>query len=428
MTNSQKVVMLRWWSGWWFWCVVGIMSAQSQYNPLSVELARAISRDLFELNAQPFVKPLVEIANATSNARFTATAWVGDDRWYVRFGIQAMLGFVRGDQKMYIPQLPYDSALNVLPYLQLTPQVAIRDTVGLLRHLLRYILYQGLYVDSTIVVPAQAPTVVGYDQVRLVIPRTYLEQKVRAFYPLVQQFYPEFDTALVASVVQTMPTEFPLPTGADISAIFAAVPQLALGGLWGTELLLRFVPPIEFDTAVGKFAFWGMALKHQISRYFRLPFDVAVQGAYQRTSLENTVGVTNARLEANADIWNLSVQASRRWEKWQLFTALALEHLNVNGTYTYVLPRSLQAQLKLIRWVDQNGDGIPQDDEWIPDPPDYPGDTKPQRTAIIAKDTGIKWIVGVAIDLHPVQLAVDLNVGKFTLFTFGISYQFRQPP
>ncbi len=426
MTNSQKTPGCRWWSGWLFWCVIGIMSAQPQYNPLSVELARAISRDLFELNAQPFVKPLVEITNATSNARFFSTAYVGDRRWYVRFGIQTMLGFVRGDQKTYAPQLPHDSALNILPYLQLTPEIAVRDTVGLLSHLLRYILHQGLYVDSTIVVPERAPTIMGYDRVNLVIPRAYLQQKVQEFYPLVRQFYPDFDTTLVEEVIRTMPTEFPLPTGGDINTIVAAVPQLEIGGLWGTELLLRFVPPIEFDTAVGKFAFWGVAVKHQISRYFRLPLDIAVQGAYQGTSLQNTVGVTNAKLRANAEIWNLSVQASRRWGKWQLFTALALEHLNITGTYTYVLPRSLQAQLKLIRWIDQNGDGIPQDDEWVPDPPDYPGDTRPQSTAISAKDTGVKWIAGVAIDLHPVQLALDLNVGKFTLFTFGLSYQFQQ--
>ncbi len=427
MTNSQKFGGALRWHVSVIWSVALMLGlAQPQYNPLSVNLARAISRDLFELNAPPFVKPLVEITNATSNARFFSTAFVRSRQWYLRIGVQTMVGFVRGDQKWYVPTLPHDSALNVLPYLQLTPTVAVRDTVGLLVHLLRYVLHQGMYVDSTIVVPQQAPTIVGYDQVELVIPRDYLRQKIREFYPLVRQFYPDFDTTLVENVVATMPTNFPLPTGGDISTILAAVPQVEFGGLWGTEILLRYVPPLEFDTAVGKFSFWGIAVKHTLSQYFpHLPFDVAVQAAYQGTSLENTVGVTNAKLKADARIWNANVQASRRWRNWELFTALALEHLNISGSYTYVLPRALQAQLKLIRWIDQNGDGIPQDDEWVPDPPDYPGDTKPQTTMIQAKDTGIKWIVGVAADFHPLRVAIDVNVGKFTLFTFGVSYQLQ---
>lgn len=415
-----------------FCCLLLIPSpiaAQPEYNPLAVDLARAISRDLFSLNAQPFVKPLVEISNATSNARFFHTAFVGNTKWYIRFGLHTMWGFVQGDQKWYAPALPYDTALNIAPYLRFTPEIAIRDTVGLLTHLLRYILYRGIFIDSSIQVPARAATVVGYLESSLEIPPSYLLEQVRSFYPLIRQYYPDFDTTVIENVVATMPTEFPLPTGGDLSAVVAAVPQLEIGGLWSTELLFRYIPPIVLDTAVGKFSFWGVGIKHQFSEYFpSLPFHAAVQVAYQNTRLENEIGVTNAKLSVQAKIWSANVQISREFRQWSIYSALAFESLRINGTYEYVLPRSLQAQLKLIRWIDQNGDGIPQDDEWVPDPPDYPGDTQPQRTAITAQDHSFKWIIGTALRLGPVSLCLDLNLGTFNLLTVGVTYQFRPLP
>jgi len=77
-------------------------------DKITIDLARLFSKDIFELNGLPYLQPLVETMNATSNSRFFNQAFVPQkvDKPYFRFGIHGMLGFVRDDMKTYNPAMP----------------------------------------------------------------------------------------------------------------------------------------------------------------------------------------------------------------------------------------------------------------------------------------------------------------------------------
>ena len=77
-------------------------------DQITIDLARMFSRDIFELNGIPYLKPMVESINATSNSRFFNQAFIPSEveKPYFKVGIHGMLGFVRDDQKTYKPTMP----------------------------------------------------------------------------------------------------------------------------------------------------------------------------------------------------------------------------------------------------------------------------------------------------------------------------------
>jgi hypothetical protein len=191
-----------------------------------------------------------------------------------------------------------------------------------------------------------------------------------------------------------------------MSYLVAAVPQFEIGSLWGTELLVRFLPPLELDTNVGKFAFWGIGLKHSLTQYFEeAPFDAALQVVYQGTDLENTIGVTGASLKATGSIWNVNLQASKHFEGiLDVFGGFSYENLIIDAKYTYVLPEEVQAAIR------QTNPGFV--------------DNEPQTSNPIFKDTNYKAILGVARQFGPIAIFADYSISKFNIFSGGIEYRF----
>ena len=75
----------------------------------------------------------------------------------------------------------------------------------------------------------------------------------------------------ILTTISQFPTNFTLPQGGNINTMIAGVPQIEIGSLWGTELLIRFIPPVNLGENIGDFAFWGLGLKHSITQYFENP-------------------------------------------------------------------------------------------------------------------------------------------------------------
>ncbi len=410
-----------------------VVTAQTPYDPTTVKLVRLLSRDFFELNSIPYLEPMVEAVNATSNASFYHSAYVPkNDTLYFRFGVHGMMGFVRDDQKWYKATIP-------------TEQSNITNEADFIYNQIKTIFKTGLETGN-IVPPERSPTVLGYGIDTFYIPVAYLQQEMQKnpYYNLL----PDTTKKTIDNALGNLPNALSLPPGGNIDRIMAAIPQLEIGALYGTELLIRFIPPIELDTTIGDFSFWGIGIKHSISQYFDDPaLDIAAQIVYQGTTLENVVGVTSSRLKSSATIWNANVHASKRFDWFTAFSGISVDNLSIQADYTYTLPRSLQASLNLITWKDFNNDGQQQDDEFVADPDHvwvdknedglrqvdefeyapgqgYPGDTEPQTSSVSLTETSVKWTLGGAAQFGPLSIFVDYSIGKFNVFSGGLEVSF----
>ncbi len=412
--------------------VSGVL-AQQLWNPLAVDVTRTITKDLFESNAVPYIQPMVNAINATSNARFYDQAFIpSNDSLYFRVSINGMMGNITDNMKWYNPTLDFGPRADVAAVLAQHGQLSFidgkivytikptyQDTLGLTSSLIQELLRDA--VDSGyFVLPDRAATLFGFlpdAQVRL----PGQDQMRELLHN--RQEYKLLDSAARAGLDSlllqlTLPTALTLPPGVDLSTLIAAVPQVEIGSFMGTELLLRFIPPVEFDKNVGKFSFWGVGLRHSISQYFpERWFDLAIQGVYQGTNLTNTVGFTESKLDADATIWSFNAHVSKEWlDVFAVYSGINYERIDVNTMYTYVLPQEVQLQLGLLPPTAPGEPAVPT--------PEQPGDTKPQVSTVRAGNTNIKWTIGATCRFGPLRLAVDYGVSRFNMITGGLSYTF----
>jgi hypothetical protein len=406
-------------------------------NSYVVPLSRTLSKSIFDLNAKPYLSPTIQVVNATSNAGFFHSAYVPRkvNKPYFRFSLNAMAGLVPDDMKTFKPQIP-TREYNMSDAMQYVTLTGI-DTVGLINYFLQTILYDGIYNTKTIQIPEAAPTTLGDKKPsQLLLPHDVMLDLVRnhELYPIIVAAFPEA-AALIENVIGSIPPAFDLTAGGNLNIIPFGVPQLEVGSLFGTELLVRFIPPIDIGEWVGDFSFWGIGLKHSISQYFYndtnrdgnadkreqiAPFDLAVQAVFQRTSLENTVGYTNAKLKATANIFSFNIHASKNFDNIiEAYTGLAFEMTDIVGSYTYTLPISMQVDLGLAQYNPEDPNNP------IIDPENgFPGDTIPQKSDVSLVENHIKWIVGVTKNIGPVTIYADYSLSKFNIFSLGVQYRF----
>ncbi len=405
--------------------------------PLNVDITRNLTKTLFESNAVPFIQPMVVSINATSNSRFFDGARIPKkvDKPYFRVSVNTMVGFIQDDMKWYTPTLDLGPRVNVgdqlAKYGTLTmvdgkPVYTINptygDTLGLATSLMNEIFRDAL--DSNmLVLPEKAPTLFGYQpDTRVLLPTTddlMTLLHARPEYKILLATSPSTAAQLDSLVSRLQLNSYlTLPPGANMNVLVAAVPQLEVGSIFGTEIMVRFIPPIEFDKNVGKFAFWGGAIRHSLSQYFPEEwFDMAAQFGYQGTNLKNTVGYTNATLDATATIFNFNLHASKRfWEALDVYSGISYETISVNSIYTYPLPQEIQLQLGLL--PPPPSPGAPS----YPDPPCYPGDTQPQTSTILSSAQNIKWTIGATAIVDAFRFSVDYSISQFNVFTAGIKY------
>jgi hypothetical protein len=119
------------------------------------------------------------------------------------------------------------------------------------------------------------------------------------------------------------------PRGLGLSLVPMAVPQAQIGNIFGTRLVIRYLPTMSLGD-YGDFSFFGVGIQHSISQYIPLvPVDLSVLGAY--TSL--TVGslVTTKALTFGA-------QVSKSLPVVTLYGGLAWEKSTMTLSYDAVLP------------------------------------------------------------------------------------------
>lgn len=408
--------------------------AQQLWDPLAVDLTRSISRDLFQSNAVPYVQPMVTAINATSNARFYDHAYVPKevDAPYIKVSVNGMHGIINDDMRTFTPSLNFGPHVSVATELPKYGTISIgpdgpkytinpnyEDTLGLVT-MVMYELFRDALDSGYFNIPGTAATLFGdMPDNRLGLPSNDDLNKIlqnRPEYRLLDTATQNVLDSLLGAL--TLPPYLTLPPGVDMSFLIAAVPQFEIGSLWGTEALIRFVPPVEFDKNVGKFSFWGFGLKHSISQYFREPlFDAAIQAVYQGTNLTNTVGFTESKLEASATIWSGNIHVSKElWERVAFYTGFNYEYIDVTSTYTYVLPQEVQIALGLLPTPPPGEPAVPTAEQ--------PGDQNPQTSVVTVNNTNFKWTIGASVFWGPMRLAVDYSVSRFNIFSAGLSYTF----
>lgn len=413
------------------------LSAQPKYNPLAVDLTRVILKDVFESNAVPFVQPMVNTINATSNARFYSSAYVPKkvNKVYARISINGMAGLINEDLKWYTPSLDLgpreDVATGLARYgtFKLVggrPTYVIggtyADTLGLSTLLMKELL-RDAQAEGYFGIPDRAASLFGYAPGNAVVLPT------KGDITTVLHKRPEYllldsaGRAGIDALFQTLslPPALTLPPGANMSRLIAAVPQIEIGSLYGTELLLRFVPPVKFDTNVGDFSFYGVGLRHSISQYFpQRWFDCSVQGVYQRTTLTNTIGLTESKLAADATIMSANLQLGKQLGRYvDVYSAFSYEHIDVTSTYTYTLPQETQIQLGLLPEPPLGQKAVPT--------PEQPGDQRPQSSTVLAENKNFKYSVGISAHYGPWRAALDMNFSTFDIVSLGLSYTINQP-
>ncbi len=112
------------------------------------------------------------------------------------------------------------------------------------------------------------------------------------------------------------------------------IPQIGLGSLFGTDVMVRFLPQIKISN-YGKLQLFGWALRHSISQYIPLiPVDIAVQLGFQNFSIKDTAGNNVFKLSTFA----ANVEVSKTFAILTVYGGLQMESSKVDLSYSFTPP------------------------------------------------------------------------------------------
>lgn len=110
------------------------------------------------------------------------------------------------------------------------------------------------------------------------------------------------------------------------------IPQIGIGTVYGTDAVIRFIPRFKIPD-FGSFGYFGIAIRHNVSRYFKkkLPVSLAVQVGYQGFSLKDTKDkeiISSSGIIANAEV-------SRTFSVITFYGGFQYETFSTDVNYTY---------------------------------------------------------------------------------------------
>jgi hypothetical protein len=136
---------------------------------------------------------------------------------------------------------------------------------------------------------------------------------------------------------------FQFPGGTGLKLIPLVTPQLKVGALWGTEVILRYLPAIKLNDDVGKLNVVGIGAKHSISQWLpgpslvgasrpgEFPIDISAGLMYQELTLKDTSGGDFIKTKA----FNIGVQASKTILLLTIYGGIGYESATTNISYNY---------------------------------------------------------------------------------------------
>ncbi len=174
------------------------------------------------------------------------------------------------------------------------------------------------------------------------------------------------------------------PGGADFDLLPLAIPQVSVGGLFGTEVSLRWFS-IDTGEDIGQLDVRGWGIRHSISQYFKLlPVDVSLAFYTQSFELGDFV-------DANARV--IMAQAGKRIAIVDFYGAIGYEFSNMDINYD----------------VEVAGED--------PTPISFQ----------LEGENSLRLTAGFMLNLGPLKLNADYNLGNTNVFSVGLGFGFGIP-
>jgi hypothetical protein len=303
--------------------------------------------------AAAYLKPLVDGVGADFNSGLFLASRLGDarDGFNVHLGVQVMAMPIRGDAKTFSLSYRGEATIEVdagprTVQLRLPASFTAQDV----------------------------PTVFGDTNVGSVIVHVQQDTSIAYLGVLIPL---AIDTSFVVESIGGI-------TNA-LSFVPAAAVNAAVGTVFGTSLLLRWVPAIELED-FGRTSLFGFGVRHNLSRFLPLlPVQVAVQGAWQRGRVLNADGDEVMR----ATTFAANLEISKRFGPLTLFGGLQTEEGRIRIDY-----RGRDAEV-------EERDLFPID-------------------LVLRADNTTRGVVGCVLTLGPVNLYGDVGVGNRTTLSGGL--------
>jgi hypothetical protein len=212
----------------------------------------------------------------------------------------------------------------------------------------------------------------------------------RTFNAHTESYFPSDQTAqaptVVGSTQSTSVTDpgtgavFTFPGGLDLSRLALAAPQVVIGGVKGTELMVRYLTvQLGKNSDIGDLSLFGIGARHSLSQYMHSPkIDVAALVFYQSLNLGTDF--------IDSSLLSFGVQAGRRFRVLEPYVGVALNSQSFEMRYD----------------AQQGGSSTRQDIKY---------DT----------DTSLGATVGAALHLKVVHLNGQFEFAHQTTFAFGLS-------
>ncbi len=176
-------------------------------------------------------------------------------------------------------------------------------------------------------------------------------------------------------------TVYNFPGGLSVDLLPLAVPQVTVGGLFGTEVLVRFFAA-DIGEDVGQLNLLGLGIRHSIDQYLPETFPVSLAVAYywQTLSLENFVDNNTSFIAA---------QVSYRKGPLILYGGPGYESSSMEIEYTF-----------------------------------ESGDSTEDIVLDLDSNNSLRFTAGLALQLGPLYINTDYNIGNQNILSAGLGFTF----
>lgn len=177
-----------------------------------------------------------------------------------------------------------------------------------------------------------------------------------------------------------------LPDGANLPAIPFVSPQVNMGLPFGTEIMLRYFPPIQINSDIGKAQFFGFGVKHDLMHYLPLPIpiDLSIYGMYQNFKTEEVI---------NINVLATGVVVGKKFLMFDFYGSLNYNKLDVDVNY--------------------------ESNQVIYEAPNYI--TVPVKIKFTESDAKVRPQVGFSYTFFLVKFSLDASFCKYPAYNLGLT-------
>lgn len=177
----------------------------------------------------------------------------------------------------------------------------------------------------------------------------------------------------------------------DLPALPLVAPQVSFGTVFGTAVVLRYLPDIEINKDLGKFKYFGFGLQHNPTMWlpFSLPLNVSV-GYFTQKMEVGKIFSTSASM--------FGIFASKRFGPGALniepYAGLSLESSNIDVAYdvTYDTPTG--------------------------------GTTTSQIKYTMEGENSTRFTIGATLKLLLLGISVDYSIAKYNTVSASLNFKF----